>query len=166
MHTGLLWFDNDPKTTLSVKIQKAMDYYRPSHNHYIGNRSIEFLGLRRIKILVAESRSEYIVRMLRFFDSSSALSQKFLMQFRRQSPQNRRSQVDPYCINTDQLAKPAVDRFQLAFMLELSQQFLLRTASSRRRPENKPFCDICCRYAPLLYSLFSEGIQYCTAPIL
>ena len=27
MHTGLLWFDNDPRTTLSVKIQKAMDYY-------------------------------------------------------------------------------------------------------------------------------------------
>lgn len=28
MHTGLLWFDNDPRTTLSVKIQKAMEYYR------------------------------------------------------------------------------------------------------------------------------------------
>jgi hypothetical protein len=27
MHTGLLWFDNDSKTTLSVKIQKALDYY-------------------------------------------------------------------------------------------------------------------------------------------
>jgi len=27
MHTGMLWFDNDPHTTLSVKIQKAMDYY-------------------------------------------------------------------------------------------------------------------------------------------
>jgi hypothetical protein len=27
MHTGLLWFDNDANTTLSVKIQKAMDYY-------------------------------------------------------------------------------------------------------------------------------------------
>jgi hypothetical protein len=27
MHAGMLWFDNDPKTTLSVKIQKAMDYY-------------------------------------------------------------------------------------------------------------------------------------------
>jgi len=23
----MLWFDNDPHTTLSVKIQKAMDYY-------------------------------------------------------------------------------------------------------------------------------------------
>jgi hypothetical protein len=28
MHTGMLWFDNDPKTTLGVKIQKAMDYYK------------------------------------------------------------------------------------------------------------------------------------------
>jgi hypothetical protein len=27
MHTGMLWFDNDPHTTLSVKIQKAMDFY-------------------------------------------------------------------------------------------------------------------------------------------
>lgn len=28
MHTGLLWFDNDPHTTLSVKIQKAIEHYR------------------------------------------------------------------------------------------------------------------------------------------
>ena len=27
MHTGMLWFDNDPRTTLSIKIQKAMDFY-------------------------------------------------------------------------------------------------------------------------------------------
>lgn len=27
MHTGMLWFDNDPHTTLSVKIQKAIEYY-------------------------------------------------------------------------------------------------------------------------------------------
>lgn len=27
MHTGMLWFDNDAQSTLSVKIQKAMDYY-------------------------------------------------------------------------------------------------------------------------------------------
>ena len=27
MHIGMLWFDNDPRTTLSVKIQKAMEYY-------------------------------------------------------------------------------------------------------------------------------------------
>jgi hypothetical protein len=28
MHTGMLWFDNDPRSTLSAKIQKAVDYYR------------------------------------------------------------------------------------------------------------------------------------------
>ena len=33
MHTGMLWFDNDPKTTLSVKIQKAMDYYNKKFGH-------------------------------------------------------------------------------------------------------------------------------------
>jgi hypothetical protein len=33
MHTGMLWFDNDPATTLSVKIQKAMDYYRKKFGH-------------------------------------------------------------------------------------------------------------------------------------
>ncbi len=31
MHTGMLWFDNDPRTTLSIKIQKAMDYYRQKY---------------------------------------------------------------------------------------------------------------------------------------
>ena len=28
MHTGLMWFDNDPLTTLAVKIQKATAYYQ------------------------------------------------------------------------------------------------------------------------------------------
>jgi hypothetical protein len=28
MNTGMLWFDNDPKTALSTKIEKAVDYYR------------------------------------------------------------------------------------------------------------------------------------------
>ena len=28
MNTGMMWFDNDPKTSLEVKIQKAADYYR------------------------------------------------------------------------------------------------------------------------------------------
>ncbi len=27
MHTGLMWFDNDPAATLNVKIQRAMEYY-------------------------------------------------------------------------------------------------------------------------------------------
>ena len=28
MNTGMLWFDNDPKTRLTAKIEKAADYYR------------------------------------------------------------------------------------------------------------------------------------------
>jgi len=31
MITGMLWFDNDPKTTLELKIQRAADYY---HHKY------------------------------------------------------------------------------------------------------------------------------------
>lgn len=30
MHTGMLWFDNS-QTTLNVKIQKAVDYYRKKY---------------------------------------------------------------------------------------------------------------------------------------
>ena len=30
MHTGMLWFDNST-TTLNVKIQKAMEYYRKKY---------------------------------------------------------------------------------------------------------------------------------------
>lgn len=28
MIIGMLWFDNDPKTTLNAKIEKAVDYYK------------------------------------------------------------------------------------------------------------------------------------------
>ncbi|MGC8856914.1 MAG: hypothetical protein ACP5QU_08950 [Anaerolineae bacterium] len=31
MHTGMLWFDNDPRTSLAVKIQKAAEYYRQKY---------------------------------------------------------------------------------------------------------------------------------------
>jgi hypothetical protein len=34
METGMLWFDNDPKTTLEQKIKKALDYY----NNKFGNK--------------------------------------------------------------------------------------------------------------------------------
>ncbi len=27
MHTGLLWFDDDPEAALSVRVQKAAEYY-------------------------------------------------------------------------------------------------------------------------------------------
>jgi hypothetical protein len=28
MNAGMLWFDNDPKTALTVKVARAVDYYR------------------------------------------------------------------------------------------------------------------------------------------
>lgn len=28
MNAGMLWFDNDPKTALNAKIERAVDYYR------------------------------------------------------------------------------------------------------------------------------------------
>jgi hypothetical protein len=28
MNAGMLWFDNDPKTALTAKIERAVDYYR------------------------------------------------------------------------------------------------------------------------------------------
>jgi len=31
MYTGMLWFDNDPRTTLTIKIQKAADYYKKKY---------------------------------------------------------------------------------------------------------------------------------------
>jgi len=31
MNTGMLWYDNDPKMDLAVKIQKAADYYRKKY---------------------------------------------------------------------------------------------------------------------------------------
>jgi hypothetical protein len=31
MHIGMLWFDNDPKTALTVKIERAIDYYRQKY---------------------------------------------------------------------------------------------------------------------------------------
>ena len=31
MNTGMLWFDNDPKTALAAKIEKAADYYHKKY---------------------------------------------------------------------------------------------------------------------------------------
>jgi hypothetical protein len=33
MNIGMMWFDNDPKTTLSVKIERAAEYYRKKYGH-------------------------------------------------------------------------------------------------------------------------------------
>jgi hypothetical protein len=31
MNIGMLWFDNDPKTGLSAKIERAVDHYRQKY---------------------------------------------------------------------------------------------------------------------------------------
>jgi hypothetical protein len=31
MNTGMLWFDNDPKTALTTKIERAADYYHKKY---------------------------------------------------------------------------------------------------------------------------------------
>ena len=31
MNTGMLWFDNDPKTSLTAKIERAADYYQKKY---------------------------------------------------------------------------------------------------------------------------------------
>ena len=33
MNTGMLWFDNDPKTALAAKIERAVEYYRKKYGH-------------------------------------------------------------------------------------------------------------------------------------
>lgn len=31
MNTGMLWFDNDPRTALNSKVERAADYYRQKY---------------------------------------------------------------------------------------------------------------------------------------
>jgi hypothetical protein len=33
MKIGMLWFDNDPKSDLKVKIERAMSYYSKKYGH-------------------------------------------------------------------------------------------------------------------------------------
>lgn len=33
MQTGMLWFDNDPKTALTAKVERAANYYRQKYGH-------------------------------------------------------------------------------------------------------------------------------------
>jgi hypothetical protein len=33
MNVGMLWFDNDPRTALKVKVRRAAGYYRQKYGH-------------------------------------------------------------------------------------------------------------------------------------
>jgi hypothetical protein len=62
MNTGMLWFDNDPKADLAIKIQRAADYY---HKKYGENPDLCFVhpsmlgnsGAKAGKIEVRSNRS-------------------------------------------------------------------------------------------------------------
>ena len=66
MHTGLMWFDNDPKTALAVKIRKASDYYhqkfgrRPDiclvNPSMLGDQALEMIEERGRQITVRPYR--------------------------------------------------------------------------------------------------------------
>jgi hypothetical protein len=33
MNFGMMWFDNDPKTSLLTKVERAAEYYRTKYGH-------------------------------------------------------------------------------------------------------------------------------------
>ena len=66
MHTGLMWFDNDPRTALAVKIQKASDYYKKRYGRtpdlclvnpgMLGDQLVQVIGDRGKQITVRPYR--------------------------------------------------------------------------------------------------------------
>ena len=66
MHTGLLWFDNDPGTTLAVKIKKATDYYKQKfgrlpelclvHPSMLADGKLEFMEDRNEQVVIRSYR--------------------------------------------------------------------------------------------------------------
>jgi len=73
------------------------------------------------------------LRLLQIWGASTQRA-KFLPFRLRQSPYNRRSQVDSYCTNTDQLAKPAVvDSTELSRQPKRQKLCSLGTALSKTK---------------------------------
>ncbi len=87
--------------------------------------------------------------------------QKFFGQFWRQSRSNRRSQVDSYCINTDQLAKPAVVDFSELSRAKLPQN-LLKTLPSQLFDLLKASVDHCLISDKPVGGFLSGGIDSTT----
>ena len=66
MHTGLMWFDNDPRTALSVKIQRASDYYKQKFGRLpdlclvnpgmLGEKQLEAIEERGMQITIRAYR--------------------------------------------------------------------------------------------------------------
>ena len=55
MHTGMLWFDNDPKTTLDLKISQAADYY---HHKYGRNPDMCMVNPAMLEKAAAEKSAQ------------------------------------------------------------------------------------------------------------
>jgi len=55
MNTGMLWFDNDPKTSLSAKIERAVEYYKKKY----GRRpNLCLIHPRAVESSTASSKSD------------------------------------------------------------------------------------------------------------
>jgi len=62
MNIGMLWFDNDPKADLTVKINRAVDYYRNKYGQtpnlcFVHPSMVKTSPLKAGSIEVRSSRS-------------------------------------------------------------------------------------------------------------
>ncbi len=67
MNTGMLWFDNDPRTALNSKVERAADYYRQKyglipdlclvHPSMLVEPRPEFVDARAGKVAVRANRA-------------------------------------------------------------------------------------------------------------
>jgi len=66
MQTGLMWFDNDPRTALAVKIEKASNYYKRKFGRLpdlclvnpsmLGDSPVESIEQRGVRITIRPYR--------------------------------------------------------------------------------------------------------------
>ena len=59
MNIGMLWFDNDAKTELSIKIERAAYYY---HEKYGKKPNVCFVNPSMLKSETAETTGKTVVR--------------------------------------------------------------------------------------------------------
>lgn len=52
MNVGMLWFDNDPKKTLTAKIIDAADYYRQKYGGVVPNMCLVNPGMTGVELKV------------------------------------------------------------------------------------------------------------------
>jgi hypothetical protein len=62
MNVGMLWFDNDPKTDITVKINRAVDYYQHKYGQtpnlcFVHPSMVKTSPIKTGRIEVRSSRS-------------------------------------------------------------------------------------------------------------